>query len=76
MSSVHIASVIAVNASCVVVKRLGNSNRASNWASLVNLLKHIVLTLHEVVLINMIDTILVGDVAGLTRITVAANVHG
>jgi hypothetical protein len=39
-------------------------------------LHHVVLTAHEVVLVNTVNAVLVRDEAGLARVAVAAHVHG
>ena len=69
-------SVIAVDTTGVVKERLGVGDGASNRASLVDLLHHVLLTTHKVVLVNTVDTVLIRDEAGLTRVAVAAHVHG
>jgi len=70
------ASVVAVNASSVVVKGLGHSDIASNGTSLVDLLHHVLLTRDIAEFVNTVDHVLVGHEASLTRVAVAANVHG
>jgi len=71
----HIASVVAVNTTCVVIKALRNGYAASNGSSLVDLLHHVVLAADQSVLIDSVDAVLVRDEAGLSRVAITAYLH-
>jgi len=75
MSSMSSSSVITINSTGVVIKRLWNSNTASNWTSLVDLLHHIILATDQIILIYTIDAVLIGDKASLSWVAVTALLH-
>ena len=72
----HIASIVAVDATSVVIESLGHRNTASDGTTLVNLLLHVLFTFKRGVFIDAIDVVLVGNEASLTRIAIAALDHG
>jgi len=76
VNNVHVTSSVLVDTSCVSLKRIWNSDSASNRAALIDLLHHGLFTLNRSKLVNLIDTILVGDEAWATAgFAILANVN-
>lgn len=76
VDDVQVTSIVTVNATGVVLEGLGDSDTASNGASLVDLLHHVLLTGDSAEFVNTVDEVLVGDEAGLAGVAVTAHVHG
>jgi hypothetical protein len=66
VNDVHIASGVLVNTSSIVLKRIGNSDTASNGSALIDLLHHVLLAGNGAVLVNLVNTVLLGDVTRTT----------
>lgn len=75
MDSVDITSVVTVDATSVVIKRLRDSNRASDGSTLVNFLHHLLLAADWAKLIDLEVAILVRDETSFTWVAVAADIH-
>ena len=75
VGGVQRTSIVTVDTTRIVIERLWNGNTASDRASLVDLLHHVLLTVDQVELVNLEDSVLVGNEASLTRVAVAALHH-
>jgi len=73
MDDVFVASLVLVDAAGVVFKSGWNGNTASNWASLVDFLHHVLLTRDLAVFISMIDLVVILIEAAFVSITVFAH---
>ena len=76
MNNIHVASVVTENASSVSLKCIWDSNTASDWSTLRNLLHHVLLAAHSAKLIDSVHKVLVRDEACLSWTTVSAELHG
>ena len=75
VDDVHVASGILINTSSVGLKRIGNSNTASNGATLIDLLHHVLLARDGSELVNIEDSVLIWDEAWATTwLAILANV--
>lgn len=71
----HESRVFTENATSVRMEWVAG-NAAGNRSALVDLIHHVLLTGQSTVLINLVNTVLLWNVASFTRVAVSAHFHG
>ena len=71
-----VASLVAVDATCVLLEGLWDGDSAGDWSTLVDLLHHFRLSLHGAELVDLVGVVCGWDVASLAWVAVTARLHG